>query len=225
METVIELHNIAKIYHMGKVEVPALREVNLEIHRGDFIAIMGPSGSGKSTLLHIMGCLDRPTKGSYVFCGEDVHTLSDRKLARIRNRRIGFVFQSFNLLWNENAVQNVMLPLIYGRANGSKRRKATDALETVELSHRLKHKPSEMSGGEQQRVAIARAMVKEPDIILADEPTGNLDTTTGSHIMEIFKKLNKSGVTVVIITHDQEVAALCNRVIRLRDGYIASSSG
>jgi putative ABC transport system ATP-binding protein len=219
MDTVIELKEISKIYHMGKVEVPALDNISLEIHRGDLMAIMGPSGSGKSTLLHIMGCLDRPTSGKYLFCDEDVYRLPDRKLARIRNSRIGFVFQSFNLLWNENAVQNVMLPLIYARGN-SKRKRAIDALNIVELSHRLKHKPSEMSGGEQQRVAIARAMVKQPDIILADEPTGNLDTTTGSHIMEIFRRLNETGVTIVIITHDNEISQSCNRIIRLRDGKI-----
>jgi len=221
METVISLHDIGKVYHMGKVEVPALRGVDLDIHRGDFMGIMGPSGSGKSTLLHIMGCLDRPTSGNYLFCGEDVSELPDRMLTQIRNRRIGFVFQSFNLLWNENAVQNVMLPLIYSGTNG-KRKRAVKALEMVELSHRLRHKPSEMSGGEQQRVAIARAMVKEPDIILADEPTGNLDTTTGSHIMEIFKKLNKSGVTVIVITHERGIAGVCNRVIHLKDGRIES---
>ncbi len=219
MDTVISLHDISKIYHMGQVEVPALRKVDLDIHRGDFMGIMGPSGSGKSTLLHIMGCLDRPTSGKYMFCNEDVFKLPDRKLAQIRNRRIGFVFQSFNLLWNENAVQNVMLPLIYSKTN-SKRKKALDALEMVELSHRLKHKPSEMSGGEQQRVAIARAMVKVPDIILADEPTGNLDSTTGSHIMEIFQRLNKSGVTIIIITHAKEICDACSRVIKLRDGKI-----
>jgi len=221
METVIGLDDISKIYHMGRVEVPALRGISLDVHRGDFIGIMGPSGSGKSTLLHIMGCLDRPTSGKYTFCGEDIFMLPDKKLAQIRNQRIGFVFQSFNLLWNENAVQNVMLPLIYSKTN-SKKKRAVEALHMVELSHRLRHKPSEMSGGEQQRVAIARAMVKEPDIILADEPTGNLDTTTGSHIMEILKKLNKSGVTIVIITHEREVAESCNRMINLKDGRIES---
>lgn len=221
METVISLDDISKIYHMGRIEVPALRGVSLDVHRGDFIGIMGPSGSGKSTLLHIMGCLDRPTSGKYTFCDENVFRLPDKMLAQIRNRRIGFVFQSFNLLWNENAVQNVMLPLIYSKTN-SKKKRAIDALHVVELSHRLRHKPSEMSGGEQQRVAIARAMVKEPDIILADEPTGNLDTTTGSHIMKILKKLNKSGVTIVIITHERKVAESCNRMINLKDGKIES---
>jgi putative ABC transport system ATP-binding protein len=219
METVISFNNINKIYHIGKIEVPALRSITLDVHRGEFIGIMGPSGSGKSTLLHIMGCLDRPTSGTYLFCNEDVYGLPDRKLAQIRNSRIGFVFQSFNLLWNENAIQNVMLPLIYSKTN-SKWKRAVEALEAVELAHRLRHKPSEMSGGEQQRVAIARAMVKEPDIILADEPTGNLDSTTGSHIMQIFKQLNDKGVTIVIITHAKEVTEACDRVIHLRDGRI-----
>lgn len=223
METVISLNEIKKIYHIGKIEVPALNGISLDVHRGEFIGIMGPSGSGKSTLLHIMGCLDRPTSGKYLFCNEDVYRLSDRKLAQIRNSRIGFVFQSFNLLWNENAIQNVMLPLIYSKTN-SRRKRAIEALEMVELSHRLRHKPSEMSGGEQQRVAIARAMVKEPDIILADEPTGNLDSTTGSHIMQIFKRLNDKGVTIVIITHAKEVTEQCDRVINVRDGKIETLS-
>jgi len=217
----IKFEKIFRIYQLGQVQIEALQGISLEIERGSFVAIMGPSGSGKSTLLHIMGCLDRPSLGRYFLDGKDVSLLSDRQLARVRNQQIGFVFQAFNLLWNETAVGNVMLPLIYASANDKKRR-VVEALREVGLEHRLKHKPGEMSGGEQQRVAIARAMVKNPDIILADEPTGNLDSEAGHHIMETFEHLNSRGVTIVIITHEKTVAERCRKIIHLKDGQIVA---
>jgi putative ABC transport system ATP-binding protein len=219
----LELENISKIYKIGEVEIPALRGVSLSVKDGEFITIMGPSGSGKSTMLNIMGCMDKPTSGAYRFKGTDVTKLRDRELTHIRNKEIGFVFQNFNLLWDETALQNVMLPLIY---NGTpdKRRRAADALAEVGLSERMAHRPGELSGGEQQRVAIARALVKEPSVILADEPTGNLDSESGEHILKIFEQLNKNGMTIVIVTHEPGIAQRATRLLRFRDGRLASDA-
>ncbi|HLV34858.1 MAG TPA: ABC transporter ATP-binding protein [Spirillospora sp.] len=219
---VIDIRNITKVYKMGDIEVHALRGVSLRIYEGEFLSIMGPSGSGKSTLMNILGALDQPTEGEYFLDGVDVSRLDERELARIRNKKIGFVFQSFNLLKRTSALRQVELPLIYG---GVSRRseKARAALEAVGLGHRLHHLPSELSGGQQQRVAIARALVNEPSIILADEPTGNLDSRSGSEIMQIFQDLNRNrGITTVFVTHDPWIARHTNRVIMLRDGLIVA---
>jgi len=217
----IDLVDISKSYYMGTTAIEALKKINLAIGKGEFISIMGPSGSGKSTLLNIVGCLDRPTSGMYLYKGKETNKLTDREFAKIRNSEIGFIFQSFNLLWYETALQNVMLPLLYrpGNLNG-KKELAIDCLRRVGLYDRLKHTPSQLSGGEQQRVAIARALVKNPEIILADEPTGNLDTESGKIILEIFKELNKKGMTIIIITHEKEVAGYSDRILFLRDGVI-----
>lgn len=215
----VELFNVFKTYRMGVVEIQAIQDVSLKIEEGEFVAVTGPSGSGKSTLLHIMGCLDRPTSGRYLFWGRDVSKFSDRELTRVRNKEIGFVFQAFNLLWNESAVRNVMLPLMYSGTD-NKKGKVIAALESVGLKDRLWHRPGEMSGGEQQRVAIARAIVKEPHLILADEPTGNLDSESGQAIMKIFEELNRKGTTIVIVTHERLVAEHCRRIVRLRDGRV-----
>ncbi len=223
-EPVVSLHGITKVYQMGDIEVRALRGVDLDISAGEVIAIMGPSGSGKSTLMNIMGCLDVPTDGSYEIDGSDVSRLKDDQLADIRNHKIGFVFQSFNLLPRTTALANVELPLIYGGLGGRQRRKrAEDALRLVGLGDRLDHKPNELSGGQQQRVAIARALVNEPSMILADEPTGNLDTKTSVEIMELFQRLNQErGITIVFVTHNPETAEYCHRVVRVRDGLVES---
>lgn len=220
----IELKNISKTYRMGQVHVAALEDINLQIQPGEFVAIMGPSGSGKSTLLNILGCLDRPTQGKYLLDGEDVSLLSREKLAHIRNRKIGFVFQSYNLLAQSNALENVLLPIIYSR-NGWRSKtdrweRARTVLATVGLSEREKHKPSEMSGGQQQRVAIGRALINDPPLILADEPTGNLDTRSGQEIMQILDDLHQRGRTIVMVTHEAEVAVHAQRTLHVRDGRI-----
>lgn len=215
----IELENITKVYEIGDVQVLALNNINCRIEQGEMVSIMGASGSGKSTLMNIVGCLDRPTAGIYRLDNTDVSHLNDDKLAEIRNKKIGFVFQSFNLLSLTNAVSNVELPLIYGGV-GSKRKRALEALELVGIGHRAHHRPSEMSGGEQQRVAIARALVNTPSLILADEPTGNLDSQTSHGIMDLLKQLNSNGITIVLVTHEQDIAAYTQRTIYLRDGKI-----
>jgi len=215
----IELDNITKVYKMGETEVVALNGVDLRIEQGEMISIIGSSGSGKSTLMNIMGCLDKPTSGQYRLEEIEVSKLSDNKLAEIRNKKIGFVFQSFNLLPRTTALANVELPLIYGGA-GNRRQRVLQALESVGLAHRSHHKPSELAGGEQQRVAIARALINNPALILADEPTGNLDTQTSREIMLIFQKLNEQGMTIVLVTHERDITAYTQRTIEMRDGKI-----
>jgi len=215
----IELHDVCKTYQMGEIQVRALRNVSLGIERGELTAIMGPSGSGKSTMMNIIGCLDQVTSGQYLLDGTDVSTLNDNQLAEIRNRRIGFVFQMYNLLPRTTALDNVEVPLIYAGA-GNRRQEALAALEEVGLGDRLHHRPNELSGGEQQRVAIARALVNHPDIILADEPTGNLDTRTGEEILALFGELNGQGRTIVMVTPDAQVAGHCRRRICMRAGKI-----
>jgi putative ABC transport system ATP-binding protein len=216
---VLTLENVSKNYGAGETMVQALRSVSLEVNRGDFVAIIGPSGSGKSTLMNILGCLDVPSTGRYLFAGDDVMRLSDDQLARIRNLRIGFVFQQFHLLKKLSAWRNVELPLLYRRARG-RREKALAALSMVGLDHRVDHTPNELSGGQQQRVAIARALVTDPELILADEPTGNLDTTSTAEILAILNQLHGDGRTIVLITHDPEIAAVAARVVRISDGVL-----
>jgi ABC-type lipoprotein export system ATPase subunit len=219
---VIRLENVSRAYP-GRISVEALSGIDLVVEAGEFLAIMGPSGSGKSTLLHIMGCLDRPTSGHYLFRGREVSSLPDRDLAHIRNREIGFVFQAFNLLPEETALENVALPLVYSGVNG-KRKKAREALEQVGLGKRMTHRPGELSGGEQQRVAIARALVKRPSVLLADEPTGNLDTESGENVLASLGRLRDEGLTVVVITHDPEVASRAGRIVQLRDGSLVGDA-
>jgi putative ABC transport system ATP-binding protein len=218
---VITTENLVKTYKMGSVEVHALAGVSIKIRRGEVIAIMGPSGSGKSTLMNLLGCLDRPTSGEYYLDNERVSRLNDDQLARIRNRKVGFIFQSFNLLPRATALANVELPMRYSGISRDRRRRAREVLDSVGLSDRITHKPTELSGGQQQRVAIARALVNEPAIIMADEPTGNLDTTSGKDIMELLLRLNRDLVTtLIIVTHDANIAANAQRIIHLRDGKL-----
>lgn len=217
----ISLQNITKVYSMGPVEVRALDDVSFDISDGDYVSIMGPSGSGKSTLMHIVGCLDRPSSGRYSLQGEDVSTLDDTELAHVRNKRIGFVFQQFNLLPRETVLGNVEIPLMYAGVGGRERRRiAAAALARVGLADRMHHRPAEISGGQKQRVAIARALVNSPSLILADEPTGNLDSRTGSEILAILDKLNAEGCTIVLVTHDRSVAERARRIVQLRDGAV-----
>jgi len=217
----IDVKNLEKTYQLGDIEVPAVRGINLSINQNEYLAIMGPSGSGKSTLMNIIGCLDVPTNGTYILDSKDVSKMNDDELAEIRNRKIGFVFQTFNLLPRADALHNVELPLIYsGTARNLRRKLAEEALDRVGLADRMHHKPSELSGGQRQRVAIARALVNKPAIILADEPTGNLDSNTGEEIMEIFEQLHKSGNTIILITHEEYIANHSQRVVRLLDGLI-----
>jgi ABC-type lipoprotein export system ATPase subunit len=219
----IELRSLSKIYDLGEVQVTALRGVSLDIHQGEFVALIGPSGSGKSTLMNTLGCLDRPTSGSYLLAGEEVAGLNPEQLARVRNRQIGFVFQSFNLLSRTTALENVEVPLLYnaGCPRRQRKRRATELLQRVGLGDRLDHKPNQLSGGQQQRVAIARALVNQPSILLCDEPTGNLDTRTSREIMDFFRKLNETeGLTVILVTHDLEVARRANRALVLIDGEV-----
>ena len=221
MGALIHIENMKKIYNPGENEVRALDGIDLDIEKGDLVAIVGHSGSGKSTLMNMLGCLDTPTSGKYVLDGQDVASMTDNQLADVRNKEIGFIFQGFNLISNMDAVGNVELPLVYrGVSKNERKQLAMEALKSVGLEDRMKHKPNEMSGGQQQRVAVARAVAAKPPIILADEPTGNLDTKSTQEIMEILKELHRSGRTVIIITHDEEIASQAHRVIRILDGRI-----
>ena len=226
-DRVVDARGLTKVYRMGEVEVEALSGASLTIERGEVVAIMGPSGSGKSTLMNILGCLDRPTAGEYLLDGTSVASLNDDQLAEIRNHKVGFVFQSFNLLSRQTALANVELPLRYsGTANGRRRQRALEALETVGLGDRVLHRPTELSGGQQQRVAIARAIVNDPAIIMADEPTGNLDSKVGKEIMATLLRLNKDrGTTLIIVTHDPLISEQARRIIHIRDGQVENSSG
>jgi putative ABC transport system ATP-binding protein len=219
--SLIQTNDLWKTYQMGAEEVHALRGVSITIERGEYVAIMGPSGSGKSTLMNLIGCLDTPTKGTYMLNGKQAGLMNDDELARIRNEEIGFVFQTFNLLPRATALHNVELPLIYaGITSKTRRERATQALEKVELGNRMHHKPNELSGGQRQRVAIARALVNNPSILLADEPTGNLDSKTGVEIMGVFQRLHDAGNTIILVTHEPEVAAYAHRAVHIRDGQV-----
>ncbi|UOG77271.1 ABC transporter ATP-binding protein [Hymenobacter tibetensis] len=223
LHPVIETHDISKMYRMGTEEIHALRSVTITIQRGEYVAFMGPSGSGKSTLMNIVGCLDTPTTGNYILNGKDVSRMSDNQLADVRNKEIGFVFQTFNLLPRATSLDNVALPLIYAGYNKADREeKAMQALRSVGLDTRAKHRPNELSGGQRQRVAIARALVNDPSIILADEPTGNLDSKTSYEIMDLFEALYAKGNTIIMVTHEEDIARYAHRIVRLRDGLIES---
>jgi putative ABC transport system ATP-binding protein len=220
---VVQIIDVKRIYHMGQVDVRALNGINLTVAKSEFVSIMGPSGCGKSTLMHIIGCLDRPTSGHVHLDNFDIDKLDDNSLAEIRNKKVGFVFQTFNLLPKLNAIENVELPLIYaGVAFEPRRKKAQELLEIVGLKERIFHKPSELSGGQSQRVAIARSLANDPSIILADEPTGNLDSKSGDEIIHLFQDLNQRGITLIIVTHDQEIANHSKRIVRLKDGLVVS---
>lgn len=222
---VIRIGNLKKYYQLGSQQVKALDGVDITIHQNEYVAIMGPSGSGKSTLMNILGCLDTPTGGTYVLNGTDVSQMGDNDLAQVRNKEIGFVFQSFNLLPRYTSVENVALPLIYAGVSGPEReRRAKEALLAVGLGERMEHKPAELSGGQRQRVAVARALINNPSIILADEPTGNLDTRTSIEIMKLFEQIYKQGNTVIVVTHEEDIAMHARRIIRLRDGVIESDT-
>jgi putative ABC transport system ATP-binding protein len=222
-QVLIKLQDIGKRYVIGSEEIFALRGVDLEIYKGEFVALMGPSGSGKSTLMNILGCLDTPTKGSYILNGTDVSNLNDNELAEIRNKEIGFVFQTFNLLPRSSSLENVALPLVYaGIAKEARTTRAIETLESVGLGNRMYHKPNELSGGQRQRVAVARALVNNPAIILADEPTGNLDTKTSIEIMGLIEEIHQKGNTIILITHEEDIAKHAHRIVRMRDGAIES---
>ena len=224
-DPVVEARNLRRIYRLGETEVHALRGVDMDIEAGEMVAIVGPSGSGKSTLMNLIGCLDSPSEGSLRIDGEDVSGLSERDLAGIRNRRIGFVFQAFNLLSRISILENVMTPLLYGGfPQRTRRKRALQALESVGLHDRVHHRPNQLSGGQRQRAAIARALVTTPSILLADEPTGALDTQTGEEIMRIFREINNTGTTVVVVTHEQEVSQACGRVVHIRDGRVEDAA-
>jgi putative ABC transport system ATP-binding protein len=221
MDPLISISQLARIYTMGSTVVYALRSITIDIHRNEFVALMGPSGSGKSTLMNLIGCLDTPSSGRYILNGSEVGVMDDDELAEIRNKEIGFVFQTFNLLPRLSALENVALPLVYAGWNRSRRtERAEQALNDVGLGDRMDHKPNELSGGQRQRVAIARALVNDPSIILADEPTGNLDTRTSFEIMELFEKLHQKGNTIILVTHENDIAEHAHRVVRLRDGLV-----
>ena len=225
MKEIIRLEDICRIYRVGSQEVRALDGVSLSVSRNEYVAIMGPSGSGKSTLMNILGCLDSPDSGRYILNGTDVSEMEDGEMADVRNREIGFVFQSFNLLPRYNALENVALPMVYaGVPAGERREKAAQALRSVGLEDRMDHRPNELSGGQRQRVALARALINSPSIILADEPTGNLDTHTSVEIMRLFDEIYRGGNTVIVVTHEEDIAAYAHRVIRLRDGRIESDT-
>lgn len=221
----LELKNIAKRYTIGAEEVNALRAIDLMIEKGEYVALMGPSGSGKSTLMNIIGCLDTPTNGTYILNGKQVNKMSENELADIRNKEIGFIFQTFNLIPRSNALDNVALPLVYaGLKKEERRKKAEQALKNVGLGDRIKHKPNELSGGQRQRVAVARALVNNPSIILADEPTGNLDSKTSEEIMTLFEEIHQHGNTIIVVTHEEDIAMHAHRIVRIKDGKIESDS-
>ena len=223
MEKIIQLKDISKIYMVGTIEIPALKTVTIDIERNEYVAIMGPSGSGKSTLMNLIGCLDTPTNGTYILNSHDVSTMTDDQLAAIRNKEIGFVFQTFNLLPRYDALGNVQLPLIYAGVPKTERiDRAKNVIEQVGLTDRIHHKPNELSGGQRQRVAVARALVSKPSIILADEPTGNLDSKTSVDIMRLFSEIHRNGNTIILVTHEEDIARYAHRIIRLRDGMVES---